>query len=224
MSALDPNTGLRVSRAGPWRRLAGFACVAALVVGFAGFLAFSQLIEQDEMRSVRPGVAVVALTGGSDRIEDALDLLEKGYAGRLLITGVNPSLTRADVARLAPRLARLIECCVDLGYEARNTIGNALEARQWLAAHDLRGPVIVVTSNYHMPRALAELAHELPGVELIPFPVVSERLRNGAWWNDLGVARLWAGEYVKYLVALARIQLRAPGGETGPQALSSQGR
>ena len=169
---------------------------------------------------MRPGVAAIALTGGADRIEDALDLLEKGHAGRLLISGVNPSLTRADVVRLAPGAAGLIECCVDLGYEARNTIGNALEARRWLAAHDLSGPVIVVTSNYHMPRALAELAHELPQTELIPFPVVSERLRNGAWWNDWGVARLWAGEYAKYLVALVRIQLRRP----SPEPLSSQPR
>ena len=200
--------------------MTGFVCAAALVAGFAGFLAFSQLIEQDETRALRPGVAVVALTGGADRIQDALDLLEMGYAGRLLITGVNPSLTRADVARLAPRTASLIECCVDLGYEARNTIGNALETRRWLADHDLRGPVIVVTSNYHMPRALAEFAHELPGTELIPFAVVSDRLRAGTWWNDAGVARLWVGEYVKYLVALARIQLRRP----GPEPLSLQRR
>ena len=220
VSALDPSTGLRVPRAGAWRRVTGFVCAAALVAAFAGFLAFSQLIEQDEARSLRRGVAVVALTGGADRIQDALDLLEKGYAGRLLITGVNPSLTKADVARLAPRAAALIECCVDLGYEARNTIGNALETRRWLAEHDLSGPVIVVTSNYHMPRALAEFAHELPGTELIPFPVVSDRLRNGAWWSDLGVARLWVGEYVKYLVALSRIQLRRP----SPEPLSAQPR
>ena len=220
VTALDPSTGLHVPRAGAWRRATGVVCAAALVAGFAGFLAFSHLIEQDEAQSLRPGVAVVALTGGADRIQDALDLLEKGYAGRLLITGVNPSLTRADVGRLAPRSAAFIECCVDLGYEARNTIGNALETRSWLAHHGLRGPVIVVTSNYHMPRALAEFAHELPEVELIPFPVVSDRLRAGAWWNDPGVARLWMGEYVKYLVALARIQLRRP----GPEPLSSQPR
>ena len=220
MTALDPSTGLRASRAGAWRRAVGFVLGAVLVTFFVGFVVFAQSIEKDEARPPRPGVAVVALTGGADRIQDALDLLEKGFAGRLLITGVNPSLTKADVARLAPRSASLIECCVDLGYEARNTIGNALETRRWLAEHDLSGPVIVVTSNYHMPRALAEFAHELPGPELIPFPVVSDRLRNGAWWSDLGVARLWVGDYVKYLVALSRIQLRRP----SPEPLSAQPR
>ena len=58
--------------------MTGFICAAALVAVFAGFLGFSQRIEQDEARVLRPAVAVVALTGGADRIEDALDLLEKG--------------------------------------------------------------------------------------------------------------------------------------------------
>ena len=134
---------------------------------------------------------------------------ERGYAGRLLISGVNQALTLADVARLAPKYRKLVDCCVDLGYEARNTAGNAREARRWIASHDLRGPLIVVTSNYHMPRALAELQHELPGTELIPFAVVTDRVRRGSWWNDAYVARLWAVEYVKYVVAVARLTVRS---------------
>ncbi len=218
MSAFEPKSGLR---AGGWFK--AVACVggAACLGGFAGFLVFSSHIALEEALPARSGVAAVALTGGAERISDAIELLERGYAQRLLITGVNPSLTRADVARLLPRSARLIECCVDLGYEARNTIGNALEARQWLTANDLRGPVIVVTSNYHMPRALAELGHELPDTQLIPFPVVTDRLRHGGWWNDAAVARLWAGEYVKYLVALARNALRGRAVEPAPAANSS---
>ena len=216
VSAFSPATGLRSGR---WLTAAACLGVAALSGALVGFLLFSSAIALEEAPPARSGVAAVALTGGAERIADAIDLLERGYAGRLLITGVNPSLTRADVTRLAPRSARLIECCVDLGYEARNTIGNALEARQWLAAHGLRGPVIVVTSNYHMPRALAELGHELPDTELIPYPVVTDRLRRAAWWNDAAVARLWAGEYAKYLVALVRIALQAP----GSSPLSSQG-
>ncbi len=203
-------------------KAAAWLALTVTVIGFAGFLRFSQSIALEEAPLTRSGVAALALTGGPERIADAIELLERGQVGRLLITGVNASLTRADVARLAPRSSKIIECCVDLGYEARNTIGNAREARQWLAAHNLHGPVIVVTSNYHMPRAIAELGHELPGTELIPFPVVTGRLRHGAWWNDLAVARLWVGEYVKYLAALARIALRSAR-EPAPVALSLQG-
>lgn len=221
MIAPERDKGLLARR---WLKPAALLCLGLLAVAFAGFLRFSNSIALEEAPLSRSGVAALALTGGAERIPDAIELLERGHAGRLLITGANASLTLADVARLAPRSSKIIECCVDLGYEARNTIGNAREARRWLDAHDLRGPVIVVTSNYHMPRALAELGHELPGTELIPFPVVTGRLRHGAWWNDVGVARLWAGEYVKYLAAIARIAFRGRPTEPPPTALSLQGR
>ena len=191
-----------------WLKAALWLACVFVSGGVIGFLRFSASIALEEAPLTRAGVAALALTGGAERIPDAVQLLERGHAGRLLITGVNPSLTRADVARLAPGLERVIECCVDLGYEARNTLGNAREARRWLEAHGLIGPVIVVTSNYHMPRALMELAHELPDAELIPFPVVTGRLRHGAWWNDPAVARLWVGEYVKYLAASLRMAWR----------------
>ena len=37
--------------------------------------------------------------------------------------------------------------------------------------------LIVVTSNFHMPRALAEISHQLPDVRLVAFPVVSDRVK-----------------------------------------------
>ena len=74
-------------------------------------------------------------------------------------------------------------CCVDLDYSALNTLGNAVQARRWAPEHDFNS-LIVVTSSYHMPRAMAELAHQLPDVALIPFPVVSDRLRIEPWWSN----------------------------------------
>jgi uncharacterized SAM-binding protein YcdF (DUF218 family) len=175
--------------------------IAGLCVGFLLFL--DQIPEQETLPK-RPAAAVVALTGGPERIADAIDLMERGYATRLLISGVNPSLTRTDVIRMASRHRKLIECCVDLGYEARNTIGNAREARRWMREHELRGAVIVVTANFHMPRALLEMGRALPGVELLPFPVVTERSREGLWWRDPTMARLWGLEYLKFVAALLR--------------------
>ena len=69
--------------------------------------------------------------------------------------------------------------------------------------------MIVVTSGYHMPRALAELAHQLPGVEFVPYPVISERLRAEPWWSHIATTKLLFSEYVKYIVAAIRIQLDA---------------
>ena len=73
-----------------------------------------------------------------------------------------------------------------------------------MRVHELRGAVIVVTANFHMPRALLEMSGALPGVELLPFPVVTERSREGLWWKDPTMARLWSLEYVKFVAALLR--------------------
>ena len=43
------------------------------------------------------------------------------------------------------------------------TRGNAAETAEWARAHQVRS-LIVVTSAYHMPRALAELGRDLPDV------------------------------------------------------------
>ena len=56
-----------------------------LVAG--GFLAFAWSIDQDEHPPSRKAEAMIALTGGKDRIPDAVTLLAEGYANRLLISG-----------------------------------------------------------------------------------------------------------------------------------------
>ncbi len=99
----------------------------------------------------------------------------------------------------------LLSCCVDLDYSALNTYGNAVQARRWAVEHGFQS-LIVVTSAYHMPRALAELAHQLPDARLIPFPVVSDRLRIEPWWSSGDTTRLVLSEYLKYLAAKVRMR------------------
>ncbi len=93
---------------------------------------------------------------------------------------------------------QLFTCCVDLDYEARNTIDNATETSEWVAKHKYNS-IIVVTSNYHMPRALAELGRAMPGVTLIPYSVVDNNVHLDRWWTYPGTAKLLISEYLKYL-------------------------
>jgi uncharacterized SAM-binding protein YcdF (DUF218 family) len=185
------------------------SCAAVFVVSafLAGFVGFALSLERDEPTLTIRADGVVALTGGSDRVVEAAELLARGQARRLLITGVNRSTREREIARLLPVSRDLFDCCVDLGYRALDTAGNAVETRDWAKARGIVGSLIVVTSNYHMPRALAELSAALPGVALYPFPVVSEHVRVADWRRDLKVARLVGAEYVKYLAALARTRL-----------------
>src|SRR5919198_1118776 len=139
------------------------------------------------------------------RVVDAIELLSEGRGKRLLITGVHRATTTAEIARLSPAYGRLIACCVDLDHSARNTVGNAVETKRWANSRGIQS-LIVVTSNYHMPRAMTELARQLPDVALIPFPVVPEKFRTEQWW-DPATARLLLAEYLKYIVAQLRLRL-----------------
>jgi uncharacterized SAM-binding protein YcdF (DUF218 family) len=147
----------------------------------------------------------VALTGGSQRIGDAIDLLAQGYAKRLLISGVNENTSRGQISRLNPGQRRLFDCCVDLDYRARNTIGNAIETRRWAEAHAFDS-IIVVTSNYHMPRTLVELDHALPNLQKIPYPVAAT-IDPHAWWHNPATARVLFVEYLKFLAVWVRTRL-----------------
>jgi len=84
-------------------------------------------------------------------------------------------------------------------------VGNAQETKRWADRRSIRS-LIVVTSNYHMPRAMAELARQLPDVDLIPFPVVTDNVRTDRWW-DPATAKLLLTEYLKYIVAQVRMRL-----------------
>jgi uncharacterized SAM-binding protein YcdF (DUF218 family) len=181
---------------------AAMLCALALVLGFVGFV---WLVPQGQVALDRDADGIVVLTGGTSRITDALELLASHRGKRLLISGVFPGTTTADIAREVPNYDRLLACCVDLDYSATNTLGNAVQARAWAMDHDFHS-LIVVTSAYHMPRALAELSHQLPDVSLIPYPVVSDRLRIEPWWSNGDTTRLVVSEYLKFLYAQVRMR------------------
>jgi uncharacterized SAM-binding protein YcdF (DUF218 family) len=184
--------------------------IALVFVG--GFLWFLHAVPSEEVALRRNADGIVVLTGGASRIADAVELLSTGHGKRLLITGVHRATSSKEIARVLPRHDRLLECCVDLDHSAVNTVGNAAETRRW--AKDLRfESLIVVTSNYHMPRTMAELGRQLPDVALIPFPVVSDKLRQEPWWDSLSTAKLLFSEYLKYMFAQVRMRLE-PASET----------
>jgi uncharacterized SAM-binding protein YcdF (DUF218 family) len=189
-------------------RIAGslMGLAASLVVIFiGGFLLFATGIPRAETQPPSPADGIVALTGGASRISDAMELLARNQGKRLLISGVNPATKPSELIRLTPEYEKLFTCCIDLGHKALNTTGNATEIAQWARALQFRS-LIVVTSAWHMPRALVELRREMPDTELIPYSVVTERMREAPWWTNQQTARLLMVEYIKYLATLARIR------------------
>jgi uncharacterized SAM-binding protein YcdF (DUF218 family) len=185
--------------------VAGKLVIFALILLVGGFGYFIWHLPDQQIELDRNADGIVVLTGGDSRVTDALALLAAGRAKRLLISGVYTGTTTSDIARQVVDYNRMLTCCVDLDYSAVNTVGNAVGARQWAVKNGFHS-LIVVTSAYHMQRALAELAHQLPDVALIPYPVVSDRLRIEPWWSNGTTTKVVLSEYFKYLAAKLRMQ------------------
>ncbi len=191
-------------------RWIGFVTMFIGVVGTflltAGFIWFALTIPGEDVSKDRKADGIVVLTGAASRIPDAIELLAAERGKRLLITGVHRATSAREIARLTPLYSKFFICCIDLDKSALNTFGNALETKRWARQHNFNS-LIVVTSNWHMPRAMAELAHQLPDATLIAFPVISEKVKTEPWWSNIDTARFLAAEYLKYLFALTRMQL-----------------
>jgi uncharacterized SAM-binding protein YcdF (DUF218 family) len=194
-----------------WLRAMIVVVMAILFVGAAiGFVRFLSQLHVIEMKPAGTADGIVVLTGGSSRVSDAMELLAGGYGKRLLISGVHPTNAASDISRSLSDNQSLLSCCVDLDRSAVNTRSNAAETRRW--AHE-RGfkSLIVVTSNYHMPRAILELSHAMPDIQLIPFAVVGDKWRDEPWWTSGATLRLLLSEYAKYLAAELRVRLADAG-------------
>lgn len=174
--------------------------LAAWLVGFFVFLA-----RLPSAPTSAPGAAdaIVIFTGGGARIAAGMELLSDGVAPRLFISGVHPETTRESLIALSPESAALFDCCVELGHQARSTEGNAEEVARWVEANGV-STLVLVTSDYHIPRALVETKARLPRTELRPFAVESGLLSSGrrpaypSSWAQL------AYEYTKFLAAHLR--------------------
>jgi uncharacterized SAM-binding protein YcdF (DUF218 family) len=211
----SPKATIAVPRG--WLRAGLVAALAVVFVAAAvGFVGFLSQLRSAEARPERKADGIVVLTGGSSRVSDAMELLAGGYGQRLLISGVHPANEASDISRSLPDNQSLLSCCVDLDYSAVNTRSNAAETRRW--AHE-RGfkSLIVVTSNYHMPRAIVELSHAMPDIALIPYAVVGDKWRDEPWWTSGATVRLLLSEYVKYVAAEVRVRLADAGLDLVPE-------
>lgn len=192
------------NRSWPRGLLIGFIAFLALWAG--GFFQFSATVAGYRQSAGASADGIAVLTGSSSRLFEGRRLLREGRAGRLLLSGVNPSVPRGELQQAMGLTDAEFDCCVDIGWKARDTVGNAAEIGAW--ARDLGlGSLLVVTDDYHMPRSLIELTRVLPDVRYIAHPVASGNGDN--MWGRLNRWRRWAGEFNKFAVSLIRMRLMA---------------
>ena len=188
-----------------------------------GFVMFATAVMREPATGPAKADGIVVLTGGETRIAEGARLLREGRARRMLISGVNKITGREELLKISGLAEQQFNCCVDLGYAALDTIGNADETRAWAEAKRIDS-LIVVTASYHMPRSMAELARVLPGTELIAHPVVPKNFNQDAWWLHLHTTRTLVAEYLKFLPSAARFgvaKLLAPWDSRSVAAMGS---
>ncbi len=179
-----------------------FVWVAA-VCGFAIYTNYYTLDPQANADGI------VVLTGGSGRVEYGLELLSTRRGKALFISGVGKEVPLEDLLEKAPeatrtRLASLLPGRITLGREAANTIGNAQESADWIISHHYRS-VLLVTADYHMPRALIEFKTLLPdNVVLVPAPVGTRDYSDLSWALDAETRNLILSEFHKLIAAKLR--------------------
>lgn len=148
-----------------------------------------------------PADGIVALTGGDDRIGEALSLLARHEAPLMLISGVAKGTYLGDFTEDDQLAATDYASDITVGHIATTTHQNGLETAIWARAHHMRS-LVIVTADYHMPRALLEIHRALPGAQLIPYPVRPPAMRQRL---TSGTLLLLAEEYSKYLVVRANL-------------------
>ena len=169
----------------------------------AGLHAFTlEIMNAPKPPSDRQADAVIVLTGGSNRLEKGFRLLETGHGKKLFISGVYQGIdVRELLARTRRENKREMDCCVILGFAADNTVGNAQESVQWMRAEGYKSAYLV-TSDYHMKRALLEFSRVSDGLEIIPHPVSPRGVDMKNWWRDTDFRDVLVREYSKYVAAL----------------------
>ncbi len=187
--------------------------VAGFVV-FTGAIYLMQAPTDTQDTQLTPKSAIV-LTGGTNRVSTGLDLLAEKKISNLLVSGVHKDVEIRDIMTQWGKKGGAPPCCITLGREAGNTIGNAQEAKKWID-HIGAQNIYLITANYHMPRALLEFKHELPGIKIIPYPVQPEHFdpHQDIFWKTDFI------EYHKLLMTLFRILVYPDEKQPLPESLS----
>ncbi len=169
---------------------------ALFLVWLGGYFWYINELSLKKTDGTQKTDAIVVLTGGQNRLDVAIDLLEQGYAQKLYISGVDEKVTREELLGLLGSSPDLEECCIESGNQAADTVGNAIETMQWVEQNHIES-LRIVTSLEHMPRAMVEFKRFMPELSITEHPVGRWRPENINYFN-------LSQEYSKYIVSLLR--------------------
>lgn len=183
-----------------------------LILLFIQLNNFKDNILSSEKHHNKESSNIVILTGGTNRIKNGLKIIEdfrkenkKNY--KILVSGTGTGFTKNSLKKkLGPNFnPKLIQCCIDLDSVSKNTYTNASETFKWAKKNDIK-EFILITSNYHMPRAILEFKNIMPNLKIYTYTITPDRHEIENWLSSYQTFGLVFSEYCKYIVANLRIK------------------
>ncbi len=175
--------------------------IAAAVLWLAGLAVFNYHIRHYPLDKSTKTDAIIVLTGGSNRIKEAVEMLNGGYSDVLFISGVEKGVTLNQIARTQHFSVRPDKKII-IGSASTNTLENARETTDWINQNNISS-IRLVTSNYHLPRSLLEFRVKNSHLKIVANPVFSTNIAD-KWWQNTGTFSLTAAEYTKFLMVYVK--------------------
>ena len=171
--------------------------MAFLLLWLGGFIIFHQFIKCYKIDANMKTDAIVVLTGGKNRLAEAMRLYNANLADVLIISGVAENVTLTQLEKQNHTIIKHNPEQVILGNEATNTIENAIEVSEAVRRNNVAS-LRLVTSYYHMPRSEQEILLKNPDIKIVYHPVYSDNVSE-KWWKKWGSFYLIAMEYNKFM-------------------------
>ncbi len=178
--------------------------ILILIFWVGGFCFFAWKINNFPINTKQKTDAVIALTGGKNRISEAVKILNSGFADSMFISGVGKNISLSDIKK-TQHISLPPHANIEIGHLASNTIGNAKETQIWISDNNIDS-IRLVTSNYHIFRSVIEFKEQCPNLKIIPHPVFSENVEK-KWWTSWQTCSLIFKEYNKLIYAFIRTKI-----------------
>jgi len=166
-----------------------------LILVLSHFIFFLSLVKnfKSDYTTIKSIDSIVVLTGDKFRISKGMEILSNGIGEKLLLSGVNKNIKLTNIKNEFPKYKNFFDCCVEIENISSNTFENSRETFLWLEKNKYNS-VLIVSSDYHMPRTKLEFEKFLNTKNTYYHPVNSNNDLN-----TIGKIKKLFLEYVKYM-------------------------
>ncbi len=162
---------------------------------FIFFIAFAHKINAYKSDNSTKTDAIIVLTGGKNRIQEGIKMMDNNLATKMFISGVSKQTSKKDL-----NISHNKD--IELGYAATTTFENGIEVKEWINTNNIK-TIRLVTSNYHLPRSLLEIKNQNKNIKVIESPIYSDNI-NKRWWTSLKTTSFIFIEFNKFIYVYIR--------------------